>query len=1511
MFKELSPSHENIKCLSVTNNNEKKVFIPCDNLLNNKLIKSNKTPEECKNLIKQKEQSNVQGCHEMNCRQYSENNESYVCCCCCCETGRQISQFEINQKVKHSWSNSNNNNNVPKVLSNIEHIEKYGTKLCEILRFDSTPGSLHESNVNNKNINSIVQSSSTVGDVRDSLLGCPSSSSSSTSTSYCNSCTLRSPNLNSENSSIQSQIMYLKCCDHISCWCTLQGNIESKDSKNDKLCIIDTTTRINDTTKRYITEIRMNLRGGRLSSAHSEYCESQQPDESIHEQLSCVRAVPCKAISRELLNRVNSNHSCEEFINEKIVTVYKNDFAMYSFDNNQDKIQSYGDDDDEGVQPSLSDNQLSFIQPPKCDSINTINSSEKLPNNEGIGDKITRISNHRELVNQKLFDCVEIDSSYNFLGDTKYCEADTQCTTTDNEIQGITLRNQSIMQKPTRQLISTNMENEVVAYDSQNAFTNLSESNTDCILDEISLSNMKQLVHQHPETLSNHEGDIGVSLEGQACQLDEISLMKSIQTSESMSSSDVYPYLGKKSRGTQSDLQETSKIFKDIEIQTSYTSQELKPPSCQLIESSVSLENVDKLPKLPLPTGFQYLTKEFEHRMKGDSTQPRCLGGNSTIPLTNNSTNFTCLTQKTNITTTNSYIPRMLHQSAYSMFDNSSIHSGSSRSRSSIYNNKTKNSFSFWNRHSHSCLQPEANKSVYSIIRQNMKRLVHPKKQLNTPTIDKGMGDSLDGQKRHKFAPQHSGLKSPFELSVCQTYPSCRSEKNTLISHLDQTILKQPNNEVIGVQHNESGYYDRVVFVEGTTTPKSKDLEHNETIEQQSVYLSLSIKKTPNRTCHPDENHLHNQDDKELVKCDSQNSLDTLTESKTCVCSRCHQVRNAVKSRNSEGKKSISYDNVCEVSCHGNNISMDQMKGKCTRSVENIHSEKSTSSVCCSRCEKNPASTSSSSSSSSSSESRHLPSNIKSTHDAEAERCLNKCQTSCKKHTRPRHDDNDVINKGSCSIASDSKAVNSKGRGEKEKQSSEGKYDLTTSQINNLFQMIDQNDKYDILHKWLVEQMAYSLKRNPVSMKSNMSKCTKESLLQCNDCKDYNSSCTCSECQVSRFHDDGDGDRHLYTSKNTSTSTSSSSSESLSSTRMSKRLTTSKQMFPISESNERQRQRGMFVENRVGRAVQSNSLEKYYSSSEERKNQGCISPHQLSNILRSNSENILNINELYNNTKWIYKEIQPQNILTQCRSTVLAIPERGKDSTTTTTTKGRTTFDKSIINRSYSLERIHMDNTNPTNPKCVNIKELGNTPVRTINSLNRHDTYKSVNRKPPVLKLTKQQTSETTVTNNTTPGANISNTCKRLSYTSQNNKLSKKPIPQTLTSTLSNIKLNRPSDNSKDKSSTRLNDVDTRHQEIFELSPYDDLVKSYLNTSDRRIKAIATKNNCEIQISGPFNRPERLSSTNATTGGGAGIIQRGKIKYQCHIYAMNERKLGQCVNFLKETFPNSLLRLTR
>ncbi|CAH8866211.1 unnamed protein product [Trichobilharzia szidati] len=878
----------------------------------------------------------------------------------------------------------------------------------------------------------------------------------------------------------------------------------------------------------------------------------------------------------------------------------------------------------------------------------------------------------------------------------------------------------------------------------------------------------------------------------------------------------------------------------------------------------------------------------------------------------------------------------MLHQNAYSMFDNSSIRSGNS-SKSSIYSNKTKNSFTFWNKHSsHSCIQPEANKSVYSVIRQNMKRIMHHTKQVNTQSIDKGMGDnSLDVQKRNKFASEHSDLKSPFEVSVCQIYPTCRSEKNTLISPLDQTILKPPSNEVIGVHHNAGGYYDKVVFVEGTTTPKSKDLEQNDTIEQQSVYLSLSIKKTPNRTCNPDETQLHNQNDKELVKCDSQNSLDTLTESKTYVCSRCHQARNAVKSKNSEGKKSISCDNVCEISCHGNNASMDQMKGKCTKSVQNIPSEKSTTSSCCSRCEKNLASSTSSSSPSSSSESRHLPSNIKSTHEVEGERCLNKCQTSCKKsmcdkqRRRLRHDDGNV-NKGSRSIASDRKAVNSKPNKDK-KQSSEGKQCLTTSRINNLLQMVNENDKYDILHKWLVEQMAYSLKRNPVNMRSNASKCTKdlnplESSLPCKDCNDYNSSCTCSECQVPRFHDDNDGDRHLYSSKNTTSSSSESESESLSSTIMSKRHNTSKQMFPISESNERQRQRSMFVENRVGKVVQSNCLEEYYSSSEARKNQKCISPGQLmmSNILRSNSENILNTHKLYN-TKWAYKEIQPQNILipgniqkyaSQCRSTVMTIPERGKQSATMTTTtrRGKTTFDKSIINRSYSLDRIHMNTINSTNPRCTNSKELSNTPVPPKNLLNRHDTYKNGNRKPPVLKLNKQQSSETTATTNTTTNTtstNISNTCKRLSYISQNNKLSKKPVQQQ-TSTLSNIKLKKPSYNSKDNSSTLPNDVNTWHQEIFELSPYDDLVKSYLNTSDRRIKAIATKNNCEIQISGPFSRPERLSSTNAGGGGGGGgIIQRGKIKYQCHIYAMNERKLGQCVNFLKETFPNSLLRLTR
>ncbi|CAH8634704.1 unnamed protein product [Schistosoma rodhaini] len=86
---------------------------------------------------------------------------------------------------------------------------------------------------------------------------------------------------------------------------------------------------------------------------------------------------------------------------------------------------------------------------------------------------------------------------------------------------------------------------------------------------------------------------------------------------------------------------------------------------------------------------------------------------------------------------------------------------------------------------------------------------------------------------------------------------------------------------------------------------------------------------------------------------------------------------------------------------------------------------------------------------------------------------------------------------------------------------------------------------------------------------------------------------------------------------------------------------------------------------------------------------------------------------------------------------------------------------------------------------------------------------------------------------------------------------------------------------------------------VFELDPYDDIIKSYYNTTDRRIKSISIKTNCIIQINGPFTTFYKHAKSS--------IVNLSKIKYQCHIYGFNEKMLEKCINFMKETFPNSLL----
>ncbi|VEL17939.1 unnamed protein product, partial [Protopolystoma xenopodis] len=94
------------------------------------------------------------------------------------------------------------------------------------------------------------------------------------------------------------------------------------------------------------------------------------------------------------------------------------------------------------------------------------------------------------------------------------------------------------------------------------------------------------------------------------------------------------------------------------------------------------------------------------------------------------------------------------------------------------------------------------------------------------------------------------------------------------------------------------------------------------------------------------------------------------------------------------------------------------------------------------------------------------------------------------------------------------------------------------------------------------------------------------------------------------------------------------------------------------------------------------------------------------------------------------------------------------------------------------------------------------------------------------------------------------------------------------------------------------------YERLFQLGPYDDLVKSHLNPADRRIKAVAAKNGCYIGITGP-----KLIHPDLDSAGGF-QASRARITYQCCVAGPTGDKVNKCLNYLKETFPNSFLRIT-
>lgn len=85
----------------------------------------------------------------------------------------------------------------------------------------------------------------------------------------------------------------------------------------------------------------------------------------------------------------------------------------------------------------------------------------------------------------------------------------------------------------------------------------------------------------------------------------------------------------------------------------------------------------------------------------------------------------------------------------------------------------------------------------------------------------------------------------------------------------------------------------------------------------------------------------------------------------------------------------------------------------------------------------------------------------------------------------------------------------------------------------------------------------------------------------------------------------------------------------------------------------------------------------------------------------------------------------------------------------------------------------------------------------------------------------------------------------------------------------------------------------------FELNPYDDIIKAHLNPLDRRVKSVAAKNGCQIVIDGPINAYDPLSCQ----------AFRNKVTYRCTMAGTTKENLDKCMNYLKETFPNTFLKV--
>ncbi|VDK35210.1 unnamed protein product [Taenia asiatica] len=86
------------------------------------------------------------------------------------------------------------------------------------------------------------------------------------------------------------------------------------------------------------------------------------------------------------------------------------------------------------------------------------------------------------------------------------------------------------------------------------------------------------------------------------------------------------------------------------------------------------------------------------------------------------------------------------------------------------------------------------------------------------------------------------------------------------------------------------------------------------------------------------------------------------------------------------------------------------------------------------------------------------------------------------------------------------------------------------------------------------------------------------------------------------------------------------------------------------------------------------------------------------------------------------------------------------------------------------------------------------------------------------------------------------------------------------------------------------------YEQIIEIAPHDELVHSYQNVHDRRIKAVGMKTGCFLDIKGPIKRSPV-----------DGNMRREREVYELTIGASSKEKADRCINYLRDTFPRAVL----